>query len=172
MDCSCVNIPTCDADDLGMCRSSLIQASRGWRRGVRTHIALDIPNPAGSLFQVSLRASCAQCKCAFNCRIVPVRCSHKVCKTHQLKLQLHVAIYCTCCNASSCQAMQEQDMMTILSVLQVGRHEHNESYAYYRNISQLNMTSSDGRADDLRSVGLPSFCNTSYTNMSADQCML
>ena len=31
----------------------MIEAGRSWRKGVRTHISLDIPNPSGPLFQVS-----------------------------------------------------------------------------------------------------------------------
>ncbi len=31
----------------------MIQAGRSWRKGVRTHISLDIANPSGPLFQVS-----------------------------------------------------------------------------------------------------------------------
>ena len=30
----------------------MIQASRAWRSGVRTHVALDVPNPPGLVFQV------------------------------------------------------------------------------------------------------------------------
>ena len=31
----------------------MIQAERSWRKGVRTHISLDVANPSGPLFQVS-----------------------------------------------------------------------------------------------------------------------
>lgn len=48
-----------------------------------------------------------------------------------------------------------------LHALQAGRREHNESYAYYTNISRLNMTSPYGKSDDLRSVSEP---------LSPDQC--
>ena len=30
----------------------MIQAGRSWRKGVRTHISLNIANPSGPLFQV------------------------------------------------------------------------------------------------------------------------
>ncbi|DBB16176.1 TPA: hypothetical protein ACH3X3_015173 [Trebouxia sp. C0006] len=33
-------------------RQSMIQAERSWRKGVRTHISLDVANPSGPLFQV------------------------------------------------------------------------------------------------------------------------
>ena len=30
----------------------MIQAGRSWRKGVHTHISLDVGNPSGPLFQV------------------------------------------------------------------------------------------------------------------------
>ncbi len=39
----------------------MLQAGRSWRKDVRTHISLDIANPAGALFQV-LTLTASSCK--------------------------------------------------------------------------------------------------------------
>ena len=51
---------------------------------------------------------------------------------------------------ADCVAAPGAHVLTTSFVLQAGRHEHNESYAYYRDISKLNMTNPGGRTDDLR----------------------